>query len=102
MHILASVVIAMCLFFVAALGLLVSSAIVAGQHDFPDCDNGPLASNTVCDTSASVVDRAKALVAAIDITEKFDLLGDASPGVSRLGLPSYEWCRRLQYIAYVV
>ncbi|KAF7514945.1 hypothetical protein G7054_g14873 [Neopestalotiopsis clavispora] len=73
-----------------ALSLLVSGAAAAG-HLFPDCVNGPLSNNTVCDTSASVLDRAKALVAVLTTAEKFQLVGSTSPGVPRLGLPSYEW-----------
>jgi beta-D-xylosidase 4 len=37
---------------------------------YPDCVNGPLASNTVCDMKASPPDRAAALVKAMNITEK--------------------------------
>ncbi|KAG9992687.1 1,4-beta-D-xylosidase, partial [Aureobasidium melanogenum] len=49
------------------------------QGGFPDCVNGPLSNNTVCDKSADPVARAKALVAALP------------PGVPRLGLPVYQW-----------
>ncbi|KAK6219161.1 hypothetical protein LQW54_002410 [Pestalotiopsis sp. IQ-011] len=73
-----------------ALSLLVSGAAAAG-HLFPDCVEGPLSNNTVCDTSATVLDRAKALVAVLTTGEKFQLVGNTSPGVPRLGLPSYEW-----------
>ncbi|KAK6072998.1 glycoside hydrolase family 3 protein [Seiridium cupressi] len=73
-----------------ALSLLVSGVAAAG-HLFPDCENGPLVNNTVCDTSSSVSDRAKALVAAFTTEEKFQLVVSTSPGVPRLGLPSYEW-----------
>jgi len=58
---------------------------------FPDCQNGPLSNNTVCDTTASVTARAQALVAALTNEEKFNLTGSTSPGVPRLGLPSYIW-----------
>ncbi|KAI0127003.1 beta-glucosidase [Xylariales sp. AK1849] len=74
----------------ATLGLLVSGVAAAG-HLFPDCKNGPLADNTVCDSDASVIDRARALVAALQTQEKFQLVVNTSPGVPRLGLPSYEW-----------
>ncbi|KAI1867610.1 hypothetical protein JX265_007412 [Neoarthrinium moseri] len=73
-----------------ALGLLVTGTAAAG-HLFPDCEKGPLANNTVCDMTASVSDRAKALVAAFTTEEKFQLVVSTSPGVPRLGLPSYEW-----------
>ncbi|KAJ9645574.1 uncharacterized protein PV06_07746 [Exophiala oligosperma] len=58
---------------------------------FPDCVHGPLSNNTVCDTSAPAVARAQALVAALTIDEKFNLTGNTSPGVPRLGLYSYQW-----------
>ena len=42
--------------------------------EYPDCKNGPLANNTVCDASASPPDRAAALVRAMNITEKLSNL----------------------------
>ncbi|KAI1476953.1 glycoside hydrolase family 3 protein [Daldinia eschscholtzii] len=68
-----------------------SSRVLAVGHVFPDCINGPLASNDVCNKDLSVGERAKALVAALKTDEKYDLLVSTSPGVERLGLPSYEW-----------
>ncbi len=41
---------------------------------YPDCINGPLATNAVCDTKASPPDRAAALVKAMNITEKLSNL----------------------------
>lgn len=35
--------------------------------------------------------RAQALVALFTLQEKIDNTQNASPGVARLGLPSYEW-----------
>ena len=61
---------------------------------FPDCGNGPLRKNTVCDTSASVRDRATALVKAMNIDEKFSQTGNTSPGALRLGLPAYQWWQK--------
>ncbi|KUJ06340.1 glycoside hydrolase family 3 protein [Mollisia scopiformis] len=49
--------------------------------DFPDCVNGPLANNTVCDTKADPYTRATVV----------NNIGNNSPGVPRLGLPAYEW-----------
>ena len=37
------------------------------------------------------MDRAKALVAAMTVEEKFNNTGDHANGVERLGLPMYEW-----------
>ncbi|KAF9068366.1 beta-xylosidase [Rhodocollybia butyracea] len=58
---------------------------------FPDCTNGPLATNLVCNTSANFVDRAKALVAAFTLDDMISNTGYQTPGVSRLGLPAYTW-----------
>ncbi|ORY05689.1 glycoside hydrolase superfamily [Clohesyomyces aquaticus] len=58
---------------------------------FPDCVNGPLKNNTVCHTSASPLDRAKALVAVYTLAEKINATGSTAPGVPRLGIPPYEW-----------
>lgn len=40
----------------------------------PDCVNGPLATNKICDRNASPPERAGALVAAMEDTEKLDNL----------------------------
>ena len=37
---------------------------------YPDCINGPLRNNTVCDRNASPTQRAAALVAAMTMEEK--------------------------------
>ncbi|KAI1382400.1 glycoside hydrolase family 3 protein [Hypoxylon crocopeplum] len=68
-----------------------SSGASAVGHLFPDCGNGPLSSNDVCNKGLSVGQRAQALVSALETDEKFGLLVSTSPGVERLGLPSYEW-----------
>jgi beta-D-xylosidase 4 len=49
---------------------LVSSTAAIG----PDCVNGPLASNKICDKNASPPERAAALVAAMEDKEKLDNL----------------------------
>ncbi|KXX79438.1 putative exo-1,4-beta-xylosidase bxlB [Madurella mycetomatis] len=73
-----------------ALGsLLVVHGVLGFQY--PDCVDGPLANNTVCDTKASPPDRAAALVMVMNITEKLSNLVDMSPGAKRLGLPAYAW-----------
>lgn len=58
---------------------LASTAIVllpglSNAFSYPDCVNGPLASNLVCDPQAPQADRAAALVTALNITEKLSLL----------------------------
>lgn len=55
-------------FALAALGALVVPA--RGGVTYPDCVNGPLKSNTVCDTSASAGARAAALVSVLNNNEK--------------------------------
>jgi beta-D-xylosidase 4 len=54
---------------VAAIAVLAS---LVWALQFPDCVNGPklLTTNLVCNTSAAPADRAKAIVAAMNITEK--------------------------------
>ncbi|KAI1498905.1 beta-glucosidase [Biscogniauxia marginata] len=80
----------MALLLASILGLMSSGVGAAGQL-FPDCSSGPLASNDVCNTQLSISDRVKALVAALETEEKINLLVSTSPGVERLGIPSYEW-----------
>ncbi|KAK5631517.1 hypothetical protein RRF57_007231 [Xylaria bambusicola] len=68
-------------------------AFAAAILTFPDCINGPqiLASNIVCDKTASPAERAAALIGAWNITEKLANLVNDSPGTARLGLAPYEW-----------
>lgn len=54
---------------------VISLAGISLAQQYPDCVNGPLANNTVCDTSASVAERAQALVAELTPAEKFNLTG---------------------------
>jgi hypothetical protein len=54
---------------IAAVGLL-SSPTWGATVNFPDCVNGPLSNNTVCDTKAKPSDRAWALVKALNLDEK--------------------------------
>ncbi|KAI1472379.1 glycoside hydrolase family 3 protein [Daldinia caldariorum] len=69
--------------------LLIVKGVVA--KDFPNCQSGPLASNQVCNTTLDPWSRAAALVAQFTHDEKISNSWDNSPGVSRLGVPSYEW-----------
>lgn len=81
----------------AAVLLLTSAQHARGQFGFnwtltfPDCQQGPLADNTVCDTSASPAQRAAALVKAMPLKDKFQNLVDRSNGSRALGLGKYEW-----------
>ncbi|KIP06623.1 glycoside hydrolase family 3 protein [Phlebiopsis gigantea 11061_1 CR5-6] len=58
---------------------------------FPDCINGPLKNNLVCNTSADPVARAKALVNELTLEEMANNTVNAAFGVPRLGLPAYNW-----------
>ncbi|KAJ7244081.1 beta-xylosidase [Mycena rebaudengoi] len=58
---------------------------------FPDCVNGPLASNPVCDTTKDAVTRAKALIGRFNTTELIANTVNQSPGTARLGLAAYNW-----------
>lgn len=42
----------------------------AQDLQFPDCEDGPLAENLVCDATASPGERAAALVEAMTVDEK--------------------------------
>lgn len=74
---------------------------------FPDCTNGPLRNETICNPSASKfvitedhpladlelapLDRAKSLVSLYTLEEKINATSSASQGVQRLGIPPYQW-----------
>ena len=72
--------------------LLLWSAALAGlaRGAFPDCANGPLKSNAVCDTRKSPLARAQALVELFTPAEMMTLVQHTSPGVARLGIPPYK------------
>ncbi|KFY00618.1 hypothetical protein O988_03192 [Pseudogymnoascus sp. VKM F-3808] len=65
--------------------------IAAAQDSHPDCKNGPLSTNKICDPSANTVDRAEALISLFTVEEKLNQTGHIAPGVPRLGLPPYNW-----------
>ncbi|KAF5341282.1 hypothetical protein D9758_017635 [Tetrapyrgos nigripes] len=74
--------------------LLITSATViipCQAGTFPDCTNGPLSTNIVCDPTAEVMDRARALVANLTVEEVIANMVNQAPGVPRLGLPTYNW-----------
>jgi beta-D-xylosidase 4 len=58
----------------SALVLLGASLVSTVQAIGPDCANGPLKSNKICDVKASPSERAAALVAAMQTQEKLDNL----------------------------
>ncbi|KAF3389894.1 putative exo-1,4-beta-xylosidase xlnD [Talaromyces pinophilus] len=66
------------------------------NFSFPDCINGPLKDNIVCDTSANYVDRAEGLIALFTLEELINNTQNTAPGVPRLGLPPYQvWSEAL-------
>ncbi|KAK2803353.1 hypothetical protein FQN50_007012 [Emmonsiellopsis sp. PD_5] len=77
-------------FYIAAATCLAGFG-TAQRYTFPDCANGPLASNTVCDRDASPSERAAALVAALNSTEKLQNIVRSAKGAERIGLPAYNW-----------
>ncbi|KAI9815949.1 MAG: hypothetical protein M1827_001941 [Pycnora praestabilis] len=77
--------------FIGISALLLAAGAYAEPAFFPDCVNGPLANNTVCDMTATPHQRATALINVLTLAEKINNTGNASPGVPRLGLPAYQW-----------
>jgi beta-D-xylosidase 4 len=67
------------------------SPVYSLVYSFPDCINGPLKNNTICDTTKDPATRAKAVVALFTVQELIANTVNLSPGVPRLGLPSYQW-----------
>lgn len=59
-------------------------------ESFPDCVNGPLASNLVCNATADYRARAAALASALTLEELISLTGSTDYAVPRLGLPAYQ------------
>ncbi|PVH67779.1 glycoside hydrolase family 3 protein [Cadophora sp. DSE1049] len=74
--------------YIAGLALF-ASQVSSGV--LPDCVNGPLKSNKVCDMKASPAERASALIKALQPNEKLQNIVSKSPGVPRVGLPAYNW-----------
>lgn len=58
---------------------LVHATLVSGVRTLPDCSSGPLASNGICDTTASPAERASALVSVMNTDEKLDNLVRSVP-----------------------
>ncbi|KAJ9615772.1 hypothetical protein H2200_001849 [Cladophialophora chaetospira] len=75
----------------AMLALLALLPSLVWAQQYPDCQHGPLANNSVCNTGLSPRERAQGLINAMTVGEKLNLTHNNSPGVARLGLPSYNW-----------
>lgn len=69
----------------------VGAATVRARFGFPDCVNGPLKNNAVCDVAKDPITRATALISIWTDVELTNNTGNSSPGVPRLGLPAYNW-----------
>lgn len=54
--------------------LIVLGASLANATIGPDCSNGPLKDNKICDVTAAPAERAAALVEAMQTNEKLDNL----------------------------
>ncbi|KAG7662063.1 uncharacterized protein J8A68_004451 [[Candida] subhashii] len=61
------------------------------NYTFPDCKNGPLKDNLVCNERASPNERARALIEKFTTEDLIANTGNTSPGVPSLGLPPYQW-----------
>ncbi|KAG5723402.1 putative exo-1,4-beta-xylosidase bxlB [Termitomyces sp. T112] len=66
-------------------------AALGFDYTFPDCVNGLLRSNAVCNRTQDAPARAKALISMFTDDELMANTVNLSPGVSRLGLPGYQW-----------
>ncbi|KAJ7484280.1 glycoside hydrolase family 3 protein [Mycena latifolia] len=75
-------------FIALAVSLYAASPVLAA---FPDCVNGPLNTNPVCDMTKDPITRATGLIARFNTTELIANTVNQSPGVARLGLPAYQW-----------
>lgn len=60
-------------------------------YTFPDCTVAPLKGNAVCDTTKDATTRARAIIEQFTNDELMANTVNGSPGVPRLGLPSYQW-----------
>jgi hypothetical protein len=75
-------------FLFLALDAYSVSALV---YSFPDCVNGPLKNNAVCDPTKDPATRANAVIQLFTVEELINNTVNTSPGVPRLGLPGYQW-----------
>lgn len=83
------------------LGGVAVIAAVHGASAFPDCVNGPLRGNLVCNTTAHFLDRATSLIEEFNLTDLINNTINGSPGVDRLGLPQYQWWNEALVSFYV-
>lgn len=79
------------LFITVLVYIIVARTSYAALYGFPDCVNGPLKNNAVCDTAKSPRERAQAVVSLFTIDELINRTANENPDVPRLGLSSYNW-----------
>ncbi|SPO01877.1 related to xylan 1,4-beta-xylosidase [Cephalotrichum gorgonifer] len=89
----------------ALVSVLAAGSVVAQERPprttFPDCVDGSLASNAICDQSASPAARASALIGLMNTEEKLQNLVSKGKGAPRIGLPDYNWwSEALHGVAY--
>jgi len=71
------------------------------RQSYPNCVNGTLSGNKVCDRTLSPSERAAALVKALTVEEKLQNLVSKAQGAPRIGLPAYNWwSEALHGVAY--
>ncbi|MCJ1460619.1 hypothetical protein MMC28_011001 [Mycoblastus sanguinarius] len=69
---------------------LTSQTVETINLSFPDCSSEPLSAYTICNLSASYMDRASSLISLFTLEELVNQTGNTAPGVPRLGLPDYQ------------
>lgn len=79
------------LFIFALVHLAFAPIGYAALYGFPDCVNGPLKNNIVCNTAKSPRERAQAVVSLFTIDELINRTANENPDIPRLGLSSYNW-----------
>lgn len=69
---------------------LTPQTVASLNLSFPDCSNGPLSANIICNVSANYIERAISLISLFTLEELINQTGSTAPGVARLGLPNYQ------------
>ncbi|KAH1035939.1 hypothetical protein AAZX31_20G121800 [Glycine max] len=73
------------------LSMFLSFLILPTASQKHACGSAKTSNFPFCDTSLSYEDRAKDLVSRLTLQEKTQQLVNPSAGISRLGVPAYEW-----------
>ncbi|GAB2291395.1 Beta-D-xylosidase 4 [Dionaea muscipula] len=94
-----------CLILAALLQLVTLSSTAVGQSPVFACDTDGsrgLAGMGFCNRSLGVAERVVDLVGRLSLAEKIEFLVSGANGVSRLGIPKYEWwSEALHGVSYV-